>query len=103
MARAGLFIAGITGCLVLAASAAWAADNRSQTADPQQITSQVEQRLAAEGSVDMSRQIKVSTSDAGVVTLDGLADSSLAEQKAVRDAQETPGVTRVIDHLTIRE
>jgi osmotically-inducible protein OsmY len=88
--------------LALAAGAAWVADNSSPT-NSQQITSQVEQRLAAERSVDLSRQIKVSTSDEGVVTLDGLADSSLAEQRAVRDAQQTPGVTRVIDHLSIRQ
>jgi len=102
MARASLFIAAVTGCLALTAGAGWAAAD-SQPTNAQQITNQVEQRLAAERSVDLSRQIKVSTSADGVVTLDGLADSSLAEQRAVHDAQETPGVTRVIDHLSIRQ
>ena len=46
--------------------------------------------------------IDVTTHSNGVVTLEGEVDTAQDKAEAVRIARETEGVSRVVDHVTIR-
>jgi len=85
----------------LAGSAAWAhsADTPQQTATDAQITQQVAHDINRDFP-NSSARIEVST-QGGVVTLSGYAETTYGEQKMLADAQSVPGVVRVQNHLRV--
>ncbi|HTW38446.1 MAG TPA: BON domain-containing protein [Steroidobacteraceae bacterium] len=94
-----LAMAAALGGAVLAGGAAWAASAPSgETADAR-ITQQVEHKLSRDFPNSADR-MRVSTQD-GVVTLSGFADSGLAELQAIKDARAVPGVMHVKDQLQV--
>jgi osmotically-inducible protein OsmY len=64
------------------------------------LTGKIKAKMALDDEV-RSRSIDVTT-DAGVVTLSGTVRSQAERERAVRLSRETEGVTRVVDHLTVR-
>jgi osmotically-inducible protein OsmY len=85
--------------LLLGASGLAAADEDATTQIDEQITQQVQEKLATD-EPSLTPHIVVSTHD-GVVTLAGLGLTPEDVQMAVRDASDTGGVVRVENHLRV--
>jgi hyperosmotically inducible protein len=64
------------------------------------ITAKIKSKMALDDLVK-ARNIDVDTNGT-VVTLTGVVDSAAERKRAVELAQETKGVTSVIDHLQVR-
>lgn len=92
-------MAAALGCATLAGAAAWASSPPSDQTPDARITQQVEHKLSRDFPNSADR-MRVST-EGGVVTLSGLADSGLAELQAIKDARAVPGVTHVKDQLQV--
>jgi osmotically-inducible protein OsmY len=84
---------------VMAASGLAAAGDDATTQIDEQITQQIQEKLATD-EPSLTPPIAVSTHD-GVVTLAGLGLTPEDVQKAVRDANDTGGVVRVENHLRV--
>jgi hyperosmotically inducible periplasmic protein len=72
-----------------------------QTLSDQRITAEVKSRLAVDKDTK-AIGINVSTAK-GVVTLDGEVRSAEEEQEAIRIAQNTRGVKKVVDSLDVAQ
>jgi len=96
LAWAGAAAVVLSGALLaVSAGRANATTSDVPRASDVQITSQVEQKIVRDVP-DASYRIRVSTQD-GVVTLSGLADSVFAKAKVIEDAHAVAGVTAVKD------
>jgi len=71
----------------------------SKTPNDSQITSDIQNKLSADSGLQ-GKQIAVQ-SDKGVVTLSGDVDSDAQRQAAVHYATAEPGVTQVVNNLTV--
>ena len=78
----------------------WAA--LRQMVDRFGVQARVYSRLRWDKNV-ASQKIEVDASEAGVVTLRGQLDRQSAKQQAIELAQDTIGVERVVDQLTVKE
>jgi BON domain len=65
------------------------------------VTAKIKSKMALDDYVN-ARAISVDTSGA-VVTLTGVVESAAERERAVRLAQETKGVTKVIDKLELKK
>jgi hyperosmotically inducible protein len=81
--------------------AARVAEEIKESVEEAGITSKVKAKMALDDYV-RARAIDVTTSGS-VVTLNGTVRSRLEHERAVKLAEETDGVTRVIDHLEIAQ
>lgn len=77
-----------------------AADRAEEILSDSALTAKIKSKMALDDSV-RARAIDVSTTD-HVVTVSGTVSSRAEHDRAIQLARETAGVTRVIDHLTIR-
>ena len=95
-----LAAAAALGCAALAGTSAWATSGApSAGASDAHITQQIEHRLSRDFPNSVYR-MRVTTQN-GVVTLSGLADTGLAEEQALKDARSVPGVMKVQDRLQV--
>jgi len=83
----------------LGAQAGRAAEKVGDFVADAELTAKIKAKMALDDSV-RARAIGVSTTD-GVVTLAGTVGSAAERDRAVRLAQETKGIKRVVNHLTI--
>ena len=80
--------------------ASQAAQKFNNLASDSSLTAKIKAKMALDDSVS-ARSIEVSTL-AGVVTLTGLVGSAAEHAQALRLAQDTTGIGRVIDRLVVR-
>lgn len=84
-----------------AAAGVHTAANRAEKAvTSAAVTSKIKAKMALDDLVK-ARNVKVDT-EGSVVTLTGDVGSAEERRRAVRIATETAGVTRVVNHLTVR-
>ena len=84
-----------------AAKANDAASKAGDTVSDGALTAKIKSKMVLDDDV-RARGIDVDTSDT-IVTLTGVVGSADERDRAVRLAQETKGVTKVIDKLRVRE
>jgi osmotically-inducible protein OsmY len=84
-----------------AAKASQAAHTLGGSLGERALTAKISSKMALDDHVNV-RAIDVDTSGS-VVTLTGQVASADERQRAVRLARETEGVTRVVDHLQVRQ
>jgi osmotically-inducible protein OsmY len=91
----------VLGCSLVAGGAAWAhsADTPQQATSDAQITQQVARHIDHDFP-NWAARIDVST-QAGVVTLSGYAETPYSESKILEDAHGVPGVVRVRNDLRV--
>ena len=82
------------------AKTAEAANRAAEVLSDSALTAKIKSKMALDDSV-RARSIGVTTTD-HVVTVSGDVSSKAEHDRAVQLARETAGVTRVIDHLTLR-
>ena len=81
--------------------AAQAAATLKESVTETGITSKIKAKMALDDSVQ-ARRIDVTTSGS-TVTLTGTVRSNAERERALQLARETAGVTRVVDHLDVRQ
>jgi len=87
-------VARISGCMALTNKSA------GTNVDDASITTSVKTNLASERGMQTLTAIGVDT-NRGVVSLNGVVESSTAKQRAVEIAQQTTGVKNVINNLQV--
>ncbi|MGB6450530.1 MAG: BON domain-containing protein [Steroidobacteraceae bacterium] len=103
MTKTGMIAALAAGCFTLMAGSAFAtvaAGSQDLTTKDARITSEVRQKLTRD-LPQSNYEVSVATTGDGIVVLSGQADTGLSAAKALRDAQNTPGVTDVQNHLHV--
>lgn len=103
MTKTGMIAALAAGCFTLTAGSAFAmvaAGSQDLAAKDARITSEVRHKLTRDLPLS-NYQVRVTTEGDGIVVLSGQTDTGLSAAKALRDAQRTPGVTDVENHLRI--
>lgn len=94
LATAIISFALFTGCTALTGKTA------GTNVDDATITASVKSDLASERGMQTLTAIDVDT-NAGVVSLSGVVDSPTVKERAAEIAQQTDGVTRVINNLQV--
>jgi hyperosmotically inducible periplasmic protein len=84
----------VSGCTALTGKTA------GTNVDDATITASVKTNLASERGMQTLTAIDVDTND-GVVSLNGVVDSSTAKERAVEIASQTSGVAKVINNLQV--
>lgn len=78
-----------------------AADQARRALTEGSLTAKIKAKMALDDSVK-ALNIDVDTSGS-TVTLSGVVDNDAQRQRALQLARETAGVTRVVDHLRVRQ
>jgi hyperosmotically inducible periplasmic protein len=87
-------VALVSGCAQLTGKSA------GTNVDDAGITATVKTNLASERGMQTLTAIDVDT-NRGVVSLNGVVESTAAKQRAANIAQQTSGVTRVVNNLQV--
>lgn len=77
-----------------------AANRAAEVLSDGALTAKIKSKMALDDTV-RARSVDVSTAN-GVVTVSGSVGSQAEHDRAVQLARETSGVTRVIDHLSVK-
>jgi osmotically-inducible protein OsmY len=100
MTKTVLAVAAALACAAFAgAASAHSMDTPQQVVADAQITQQVASQIDRDFP-NWAARIQVST-QAGVVTLSGYAETTYGERKILEDAQGVPGVVRVRNDLQV--
>jgi len=84
----------VSGCTALTGKTA------GTNVDDATITASVKTNLAAERGMQTLTAIDVDTNE-GIVSLNGVVESSAAKQRAVEIASQTSGVAKVVNNLQV--
>jgi hyperosmotically inducible protein len=91
---------GLLSCVLVSGCTALTGKTAGTNVDDAGITASVKTNLAAERGMQTLTAIDVDTND-GVVSLNGVVDSSAAKERAVEIARQTSGVAKVINNLQV--
>jgi osmotically-inducible protein OsmY len=96
-----LAVTAALGCSLLAGGAAWASATETSQQQPSdaRITREVQQKLVSDFP-QWGNRVAVTT-QSGVVTLSGTADTFVEEEQALEDAHGVQGVTDVRNRMHV--